>query len=154
MYYTIGEMARKLNVAPSTLRYYDKEGLLPFVERSDGGIRMFKDADFEWLSLIGCLKETGMPIKEIKYFMDLCTQGDSTIGARLALIERQRENVLEKITQMKETLHMLDYKKWYYETAREAGTCEVHQNRSKEDVPREFWDIMEREKNGNERDKN
>ena len=45
MYYTIGEMARKLNVAPSTLRYYDKEGLLPFVERSDGGIRMFKDAD-------------------------------------------------------------------------------------------------------------
>ena len=45
MFYTIGEMARKLNVAPSTLRYYDKEGLLPFVERSSGGIRMFKDED-------------------------------------------------------------------------------------------------------------
>ena len=56
MFYTIGEMAQKLNVAPSTLRYYDKEGLLPFVERSNGGIRMFKDEDMEWLRLLGCLK--------------------------------------------------------------------------------------------------
>ena len=53
MFYTIGEMAQKLNVAPSTLRYYDKEGLLPFVERSSGGIRMFKDEDMEWLRLLG-----------------------------------------------------------------------------------------------------
>lgn len=78
MFYTIGEMAKKLNVAPSTLRYYDKEGLLPFVERSGGGIRMFKDSDFEWLSIIECLKKTGMPIKEIKNFIDWCMEGDST----------------------------------------------------------------------------
>ena len=65
MFYTIGEMARKLNVAPSTLRYYDKEGLLPFVERSSGGIRMFKDEDMEWLRLLGCLKKAGMPLREI-----------------------------------------------------------------------------------------
>ena len=63
MFYTIGEMAQKLNVAPSTLRYYDKEGLLPFVERSSGGIRMFKDEDMEWLRLLGCLKKAGMPLK-------------------------------------------------------------------------------------------
>lgn len=60
MFYTVGEMAKHLGVAPSTLRYYDKEGLLPFVERSSGGIRMFKDADFEWLQVIECLKKTGM----------------------------------------------------------------------------------------------
>ena len=59
-------MAKILHVAPSTLRYYDKEGLLPFVERSSGGIRLFKDSDFEWLSMIECMKQTGMPINEIK----------------------------------------------------------------------------------------
>ena len=70
MYYTVGETARRLGVAASTLRYYDKEGLLPFVERSSGGIRMFKESDFEWLSIIECLKKAGMPIKEIRKFID------------------------------------------------------------------------------------
>lgn len=58
MYYTVGEMAKKLGLAPSTLRYYDQKGLLPFVERTDGGIRRFKDGDCEWLRVIGCLKGT------------------------------------------------------------------------------------------------
>ena len=52
MYYTIGEMAQKINVPPSTLRYYDKEGLLPNVARSSGGRRMFQDSDLEWLSVL------------------------------------------------------------------------------------------------------
>ena len=86
MAYTVGEMAKILHVAPSTLRYYDKEGLLPFVERSSGGIRLFKDSDFEWLSMIECMKQTGMPIKEIKTFIDLCMAGDSTISEQLNLI--------------------------------------------------------------------
>ena len=54
MIYTVGEMAQKLVVHDSTLRYYDKEGLLPFVERSSGGIRMFRESDFEWLQVIRC----------------------------------------------------------------------------------------------------
>ena len=54
MIYTVGEMAQKLGVPASTLRYYDKEGLLPFVERSSGGIRMFRETDFEWLQVIRC----------------------------------------------------------------------------------------------------
>ena len=66
MVYTVGEMAKKIGVAPSTLRYYDKEGLLPFVERSGGGMRMFMDSDLDWLRIIECLKRTGMPIKEIR----------------------------------------------------------------------------------------
>ena len=68
MFYTVGEMAKRMGVAASTLRYYDKEGLLPFVERSDGGIRMFKDSDMESLAMIECLKKTGMSIKDIKLF--------------------------------------------------------------------------------------
>ena len=109
MLYTVGEASKRIGVAPSTLRYYDKEGLLPFVERSGSGIRMFKEEDFGWLAIIECLKHTGMSIKEIKIFIDWCVQGDSTIDQRLALIDRQREAVEEQMQQLKDTLHLLDY---------------------------------------------
>ena len=126
MYYTVGEMAKKREIAPSTLRYYDKEGLLPFVERSEGGIRRFQESDFEWLALIGCLKKTGMSIKDIKSFVDLCVEGDASIGRRLELVRKQKQAVLRQIEQLKETLKVLDYKCWYYEEAQKAGTCAVH----------------------------
>lgn len=138
MYYTVGQMAKKMGVAPSALRYYDKEGLLPFVERSDGGIRVFTDQDWQWLSIIECLKQTGLPIKEIKTFIDWCMEGDATIEARLELMQRQREAVREQIDQMRDTLALLDYKCWYYETAKKAGTCAVHDEMPEEDVPPEL----------------
>ncbi len=141
MLYTVGEIAQKLHVAPSTIRYYDKEGLLPFVERSSGGIRMFKDSDFEWLSIIDCLKKAGVPIKDIKNFIDWCMEGDSTIEKRLDLIEERRQSVLLQLKQMDHTLQILDYKKWYYETAKAAGTCRVHENLSEEDVPEKYREI-------------
>ncbi len=146
MFYTVGEVAKKLNIAPSTLRYYDKEGLLPFVERSGSGIRMFKDSDFEWLLVIECLKKTSMPIREIKNFIEWWIEGDSTIDKRLALIEQQREAVLSQMRQMQETLDMLDYKRWYYETAKKTGTCAVHETIGDEDVPAEFRDVRKKTK--------
>ena len=138
MLYTVGEIAKKIGVAPSTLRYYDKEGLLPFVERSGGGIRMFKDADLEWLSIIECLKKTGMPIKEIKKFIDWCSEGDSTIEKRLELIDSQRDALLRKMEDLQKNLKILDYKHWYYETAKKAGTCDVHKTMKEEDIPERF----------------
>lgn len=146
MFYTVGEMAKKLNVAPSTLRYYDKEGLLPFVERSGGGIRMFQDSDFEWLSIITCLKKTGLPIKEIKHFIDWCIEGDSTIDQRLALINRQREAVLQQLKQVQDTLDILDYKRWYYETAKAAGTCDIPKNMPETDIPEKYLAVRKRAK--------
>ncbi len=144
MYYTIGEMAKKLHAAPSKLRYYDKEGLLPFVERSKGGIRMFSENDFEWLSIIECLKKTGMSIKDIRTFIGWCMEGDSTIEQRLELIERQRDAVLLQMEQVQETLDTLNYKKWYYETARDAGTCSVHDTLTMEEIPEKYRTIKER----------
>ena len=143
MFYTIGEMAQKLNVASSTLRYYDKEGLLPFVERSNGGIRMFKDEDMEWLRMLGCLKKAGMPLKEIRSFMDLSRRGDDTIDQRLTLIEKQRRSVLDQQRQLEDTLLMLDYKRWYYRTAQEAGTCDVHDAMPLEQIPERFRALKE-----------
>lgn len=138
MIYTVGEIAKKLNVAASALRYYDKEGLLPFVERSSGGIRIFKDEDMPGLRMIECLKKTGMPIKDIKQFMDSCSEGDSTITERLAIIKAQRDSVINQMKEMQEMLDMLNYKCWYYETAKEAGTCDIHNGIDKEMVPDEY----------------
>lgn len=138
MLYTVGEAAEIMGVAASTLRYYDKEGLLPFVERSNGGIRVFKESDFAWLKTIECLKSTKMSIKEIRQFIDWCIEGDSTIDKRLALIDRQREKVREEIKKAEDTLAMLDYKHWYYETAKNARTCAVHDSMKEEDIPAKF----------------
>lgn len=100
MLYTVGEMAKMLEVPASMLRYYDKEGLLPFVERSPGGMRMFQEKDFEWLQVIGCLKKAGMPLRDIRVYIELAMQGDDTIGERLALFEHQREVLREQMEQL------------------------------------------------------
>ena len=112
MLYTVGEMAKHLGVAPSTLRYYDKEGLLPFVERSSGGIRVFKDSDYEWLRIIECLKKTGMKLTDIKDFIYMALNGDDTIDDRLALIIKQQTAVRKQMEELQETLNTLNFKRW------------------------------------------
>lgn len=144
MFYTVGEMAKKLGVAPSTLRYYDQEGLLPFVERSSGGMRMFRDSDYEWLQIIECLKKTGMQLKEIRSFVLMAMAGDETIAPRLALIRKQQEVVRERIRQLQETLDVLDFKCWYYETAQAAGTTDVPRNMAPENLPERFRQVQRR----------
>ena len=141
MLYTVGEMAKKLGVAPSTLRYYDQEGLLPFVERSSGGIRVFKDSDYEWLQVIGCLKKTGMQLKDIKSFIEMAMQGDETIEPRLALITKQKAAVQAQIAELEETLRTLEFKEWYYITAKENGTTNVPRNIALDELPEQFRDV-------------
>ena len=153
MFYTIGEMAKIVNIAPSTLRYYDKEGLLPFVERTESGIRMFKDADYEWLCVIDCLKNTGMGIKDIKKFIDMVIAGDATIKERLQMILRQRESVKEQMAKLQQTLDILDYKVWYYSTAEAAGTTAVPRSMTEEQVPEELREARRRLKIIHARDK-
>lgn len=141
MYYTVGEMAKRLGVAPSTLRYYDQEGLLPFVERSEGGIRVFKESDYEWLQIIGCLKKTGMQLRDIKTFIEMAMQGDQTIELRLALITKQKESVKAQIAELEETLRTLEFKEWYYNTAKENGTTSVPRNMTLDELPEEFREV-------------
>lgn len=141
MLYTVGEMAKRLGIAPSTLRYYDQEGLLPFVERSSSGIRMFKDSDYEWLQVIECLKKTGMQLKDIREFIEMAMQGDETIEPRLALIRKQREAVKAQIETLQETLRTLDFKCWYYETAQEAGTTDVPRNMTLDELPEHYREV-------------
>ena len=141
MAYTVGETARMLHVPASTLRYYDKEGLLPSVERTSGGIRMFKDDDIEWLRIIDCLKKSGMSIRDIREYIALVAQGDSTINERLQLFYRQREILKAQMRELQKTLDTLDYKCWLYETAQEAGTVEVPQQMAAEELPERFRSV-------------
>lgn len=138
MYYTVGEMAKRLCTAPSTLRYYDREGLLPFVERSENGIRLFKDSDFEWLKMISCLKTAGMPLKDIKVFVMLAMRGDDTVEERLRMFLEQRERVMQQIKGLQKTLDVLDFKCWYYQTAMEHGTASVPRQMAEGDLPQRF----------------
>ena len=91
MLYTVGEMARFLNVSASTLRYYDKEGLFQELNKEPSGIRRFDEQSLEALRVIECLKKSGMQIKEIREFMDWCAQGDSTLERRKEMFYAQRE---------------------------------------------------------------
>lgn len=124
MAYTVGEMARRLGVPASTIRYYDKEGLLPFVGRSSGGIRVFTEKDFEWLRIIECLKKTGMSLKDIREYIELAMQGDETIARRLELFRKQRAVLETRMAELQQTMDTLDYKCWFYETAAARGSTE------------------------------
>lgn len=138
MVYTVGEMAKLLEVPTSTLRYYDKEGLLPFVERSSGGIRMFRESDLEWLQVIGCMKRAGMSIRDIRRYIELDRQGDDTIDTRLEMFRRQREVLTQQIAQMQRTLETVEYKCWFYETAQATGSVEAVSAMAEEDLPERF----------------
>lgn len=110
MGYTIAQAAEKSNLSAYTLRYYDKEGLLPFVERSASGYREFSDEDLEWLALIACLKKTGMPIRQIREVIELTVEGERTIPKRLAILEQHRKTVLEQIAALQKHLEKIDCK--------------------------------------------
>ena len=79
----------------------------------------------------------------LKTFIDWSRQGDATIGQRLELIEKQRQSVLDQQKQLEDTLLMLDYKRWYYQTAQAAGTCAVHDSLCPEEVPERFRPLKE-----------
>ena len=144
MYYTVCEVARRLNLSPHTIRFYSKEGLLDFVDRDQNGNRIFKESDFERLFIIASLKRAGMTIKQIREFTLLCDEGDTTIAQRLKIITDQKASVEEQITELQDALDVLKYKTWLYEVALEAGTTAVHDNMPPEKMPPNVRKIKER----------
>ncbi len=122
MTYSIGEVSELLNISISTLRYYDKEGLLPLVNRTSGNIRVFDETDIECLKMIDCLKTTGMQLKDIKLFFRWCEEGDSTIEKRYQLFLKQKEKTEQQIALLQQALNRVNYKCEYYRLAKERGT--------------------------------
>ena len=149
MTYSISEISELLGIAPSAIRFYDKKGMLPFLERTDGGIRRFTQTDYEWLRIIECLKTTGMPLSDIKEYIHLALEGDCTLKERYDLIVNQKKSIEAQIASLSEVRDMLAFKAWYYETAIEAGTNDIHSDLSEADVPEELRPIYLKLKNDN-----
>ncbi len=135
---SIGEAAKRIGISASALRYYDKEGLLPDVKRSIGGVRVFSDADFRWLHLIDCMKKAGMSIAEIKEYLFFMKQGDETIPARLALFKKRKDKLEEQIKGLEDTKKVLEYKIWFYQKAKELGSVDKIKDIPLETVPKPF----------------
>lgn len=134
MAYSIGQVAEKTGLSSYTLRYYDKEGLMPFVHRGRNGRREFTENDLDFVDLISCLKETGMSLKEIREFVNMSLEGNCTLEQRLAMFKKQRAEVMKQIAQSQRYLEKLDHKVKYFEAACEAGT---------EDGLEDFCDTLE-----------
>lgn len=113
--YSVTEAAKISGLSAHTLRYYDDLGLFPFLKRTPTDKRLFSDADMQWVQLIECLRNTGMPISEVKNYVELCLKGDSTLNERLEIVKRQETIMKEQIKEMRKHLKLLQFKKNYYE---------------------------------------
>lgn len=121
--YSIGQVSKMFELPISTLRYYDKEGLFPNLERA-AGIRKFSEKEIETLRVIECLKKSGMEIKDIKKFMEWTEMGSQTYPERKELFLKQKENVEAEIRKLEKVLCMLNFKCWYYDQAIKDGNEE------------------------------
>ncbi|MCC8073625.1 MAG: MerR family transcriptional regulator [Clostridiales bacterium] len=135
--YTIGQVSEMFGLPISTLRYYDKEGLFPNIERTSG-IRKFGDNEIEALRVIECLKKSGLEIKDIKQFMDWCVQGNETYPQRKELFTRQKASVEAEIEYLNRILDMIKYKCWYYDQAIADGNEDRVQAMAPEDMPEDI----------------
>ena len=108
--YSIQDVSNKTGLSTHTLRYYEKEGLISGVERSQGGFRQYTDEDLERLGLICCLKNTGMSIQEIARFVQLTHEGDHTLEERVELLREHRDRVLERMAEMQQHLDKVTWK--------------------------------------------
>ena len=125
MGYSIGQVAEKCGISAFTLRYYDKEGLLPFVKKTPSGLRNFSDQDIELLRIIECLKGTGMQIKDIRQYIFWMMQGNSTLRERLDMFERQKERLELQIRQLTDFMDKINFKIDFYKDAVAHGDINV-----------------------------
>jgi len=112
---TIKEVSERFNISPDTLRYYEKIGLIPPVKRNKGGIRDYGEADIGWVEFVKCMRGAGLTIEVLIEYVQLCLQGDRTIGARKKILQEQRNRLVIRMEEMKNTLDKLNHKIDLYE---------------------------------------
>lgn len=107
---TITEVSKKYDLSQDTLRYYERIGLIPSVNRSASGIRDYTEEDCNWVEFIKCMRSAGLPIEVLMEYVGLFHKGDSTIEARKELLIEQRKQLIAKMEEMQKTLERLNYK--------------------------------------------
>ncbi|WP_326765447.1 MerR family transcriptional regulator [Streptomyces sp. NBC_01591] len=118
--YTISEVAAFTGLTAHTLRWYERIGLMPHVDRSHTGQRRFTNRDLDWLAFVGKLRLTGMPVADMVRYAELLREGEHTFEERQELLEATRRDVITRIAELQDTLAVLDYKIDFYAGARRA----------------------------------
>lgn len=118
---TIKEVCDTYHIAPDTLRYYERVGAIPAVNRTGKGIRNYTEQDIGWVENAICMRGAGVPVERIAEYVALCRQGDGTFSARRDLLKRVRQGLLAQIETCRRELERLEYKIERYETAVETG---------------------------------
>lgn len=139
--YRVQDVSKMLKIPSSTLRYYDNEGLIPNLGKDENGIRYFTKNNIDTLYTINCLKKANMSLKEIKDFLGLVEKGDSTIEKRHEMFLKKKEDVLSQINDMKEILDYLEYKIWFYETAKELGSVDKALCLTNQSIPKNIINL-------------
>ncbi|MDH6118485.1 MerR family transcriptional regulator [Kitasatospora sp. GAS204B] len=116
--YTISEVAAFTGLSAHTLRWYEQIGLMPHVQRSHAGQRLFDNRDLDWLAFVGTLRLTGMPVAAMVRFAELVRQGEDTFDERQEVLEQTRREVVARVAELQNTLAALDYKIAFYASAR------------------------------------
>ena len=111
----IADVSKKYELSADTLRYYERIGLIPEVNRNKSGIRDYTEEDCRWVEFIKCMRNAGLPIEALIDYVTLFQQGDETIEARKEILTQQRKQLIEKMEDMKKTMERLDYKIERYE---------------------------------------
>src|SRR6478735_870057 len=119
--YSISEVVAFTGLTAHTLRWYERIGLMPHVDRSHTGQRRFSNRDLDWLAFVGKLRLTGMPVADMVRYAELLREGESTFEARQELLEATRRDVKTRIAELQDTLAVLDYKIDFYAGARRAS---------------------------------
>ena len=114
---TITEVSKKFDLSQDTLRYYERIGLIPSVNRNKGGIRDYTDEDLKWIEFIKCMRGAGLPIEVLIEYVTLFQQGDATTQARKELLIEQRKQLIARMEDIKKTLELLNYKIESYENS-------------------------------------
>ncbi|MFE1247350.1 MerR family transcriptional regulator [Streptomyces sp. NPDC058735] len=122
--YTISEVVAFTGLTAHTLRWYERIGLMPHVDRSHTGQRRYTNRDLDWLDLVGKLRLTGMPVADMVRYAELVREGDHTYGERFELLRATREDVLARIDELRGTLAVLDRKISFYADAGRAPASE------------------------------
>ncbi len=113
----ISEVSEQCDISADTLRYYERIGLLPPVNRTESGIRNYSNLDVRRVEFIKCMRTAGLPVEVLIEYYRLVQQGDETIGDRKAILVERRAEIKARMDELQKTLDLLDYKISYYENA-------------------------------------
>ena len=113
--YTMKQACQKVGMTYETLKYYCNEGLVPNVKRDKNNYRVFNEDDIEWIKNLTCLKKCGMTIKDMKIYIDLCLQGESSIPERKIILDKQKEELIDKMNELQECIEYINWKQQFYD---------------------------------------